>query len=431
MKELSDCTVLVSGHGLEISIAKCFAKKSKRVLYFSPYEEGFSTIRKGIIGDGFENIERCKDIWLAKREVDLWVFPDLHHAGEQLELESQGYSVWGSRQADSIELNRQKFLRLLKETGLDVPEYTVITGLTALRDFLKDKEDLYIKISEWRGDVETTHWRNWGLDQGTLDWWAIKFGPDVKEYVPFIVFKPIDTDLEIGGDTYCVDGQFPKTMLHGIEWKDKSYFASVTPTAEMPEQIQAVMAAFGPIVAPYRYRNQMSMEVRVKDDQFYYIDPTHRLGLPSTSSQLALWTNFPEIVYHGAHGDLIEPEYDDLFSMECVLTLKGEKKCWGVTELPKELEEHVDFGGCCYVDGRYNFPPDDSHGEEVGWLRATGKTPRATLDRMKELVKSLPEGLNANVESLADILKEIESEEEQGINFTDKVLPEPAEVIED
>jgi len=71
-------------------------------------------------------------------------------------------------------------------------------------------------------------------DSGILDVWAVRFGP-AQNMVRFIVCEPIDTPLEIGGDTYCVDGQWPSLMLHGDEKKDKGYIGTVTKREDMPE----------------------------------------------------------------------------------------------------------------------------------------------------------------------------------------------------
>ena len=61
---------------------------------------------------------------------------------------------------------------------------------------------------------------------------------------------------------------------------------------------------------------------------------------------------------------------------------------------------------------------------------ATGNTPLETLDQMKELSEMLPDGLSANVTAIADIIQEIESMAAEGIEFTEKPMPEPAEVLE-
>ena len=46
-------------------------------------------------------------------------------------------------------------------------------------------------------------------------------------------------------------------------------------------------------------------------------------------------------------------------------------------------------------------------------------------------VSKLPDGVSANTESLAALLKEITSAEEQGIEWGNHKLPEPAIVLEE
>lgn len=428
--EPSETTLLVFGHGLELPIAERFARDCKRVIFFSEWEEGFSTINKAVIGDGIPGVERCHDFWDVMPDVDVFVFPDIGHSGLQLYLESLGKAVWGSRRADRLELDREYFLDVLDQVGLEVPKFEVCEGITALVECLREKEDCYIKISKYRGTMETTHFRSWHLDKNLVDYWAIKFGA-VREMIRFLVFDSIDTPLEIGGDTYNVRGQWPSLMLHGIEWKDKAYLAAVTPAGEMPEQVQAVNDAFAPILAQFRYANEWSVEIRVKGDQFYFIDPTTRLGLPSTGSQLELWENFSEIIIAGAHGELVNPVALGKFSCELILSAKSHGEVWPTVEIPKELQQWVKLADCCEVDGMRSWPRDGSDDDEkVGWLVAIEDSPQEVVVRMKEYVKLLPEGLTADIAPLADILKEIETEEKRGIEFSGQELPEPAEVVE-
>ncbi len=112
MKPVSEVTALVFDHGLFLPLAHRMAEECKRVLYHTPSAKAFATLNEHLIGDGFEDIEWCEDIWKVKNEVDLWIFPDIQHSGLQLELESQGRAVWGSRNGDSLEINRQLFNRL-------------------------------------------------------------------------------------------------------------------------------------------------------------------------------------------------------------------------------------------------------------------------------------------------------------------------------
>lgn len=428
MKDVSQATALVIDHGLFISTARRLAKEFKRVLYYRPAEDGFPRINDCIIGSGFPDIEKCEDIWKVKDDVDCFVFPDIGFSGLQLELEKQGFPVWGSRNADSLEIYRQKFHRILKETGLPVPKFVVIKGCAKLREHLKDQEDKYLKISQFRGSMETTHWRSWDLDEGFLDLLACRFGAS-KELIPFMVFDKLDTEIEIGSDTYSVDGAWPSLMLNGLEHKDKGYIGAVTKKEDMPDVLTEVLDAFGPILAKYRCRNQWSTEVRVVDGKGYFTDPTPRGGLPSTASQLAAWKNFGDIVWRGAHGELVDPEPSCKYTAECMISGKSKKEQWPVVELPKELEDWTAFGNCCMIDGRIVFPADDSHGDDLGWLVATGDTLEELIDNLKGHADILPDGLDADTDSLVDLLKEAHTAKKEGVEFGGQKLPEPAEAL--
>ena len=216
-------------------------------------------------------------------------------------------------------------------------------------------------------------------------------------------------------------------MLHGDEKKDKGYIGTVTKREDMPEQIQDVLTAFEPVMKECRYRNQFSMELRDK----VFIDPCCRGGLPSTGAQMQMWKNLPEIIWAGARGELVEPEPADQVVAECVLTMKSEEQAWGKTVIPDELEDDCKLGSCCKIDGAICFPPDDSHGEEIGWLVATGPTIKAVAKSMFEMVKLLPDGVSAATDSLYDLLKGIHEGEKQGIEFGDQPVPEPATVLEE
>lgn len=428
MKSVSEVTCLIVDTGLFLPMAHRMAEECQRVLYWNPDQRGFPSVKQGSIGDGFSHIEKINEIWPHLKDIDLACFPDCQHAGLQDHLESQGIAVWGSRHGIELELGREKFMAALEQWGLDVPKFHVCEGIDELTDYLRDREDIYVKISRWRGDMETTHWRNWAMDSGWLSWVAMSFGP-LKDRMRFLCFDKINTKLEIGADTINVCGNWPTQMLNGIEGKDKCYFATVTERSEMPDQIQLIMSVIGGSLAHYGYRNQISFEVRVKDELALWIDATQRGGQPSTSSQHKLMSNFPTVVWAGAHGELVEPEYSHKYSIECMITSKPDAGCWDVVEIPQELVPWARFANCCFVDGRYCFPPDELRGGDLGWLVAIGDTPTEVLNRAKELADLLPDGLNADVEALSDIIKEVDEMHKEGVPFTDDKMPTPAEVL--
>lgn len=430
-EDFSNKTFLVyDHHGLFLPLAVRLTEGVGRVLYHTPQDRR-DLINDAIIGHGIKGVEWCEDFWLQKKEIDCFVFPDLRHEGEQFELRIQGLPVWGAGAGMSLELKRLFFLDKLNELGLDVPPHELVTGWSNLLAYLKDKEDIWIKMSKWRGSWETFHWRSWKQDWHNLYVWAVRFG-GVMEKLDFICFPKIETDLEIGADTYCVNGQWPSMMLHGIERKDEAYFSAVTKREDMPEQLLQIMDAFSPFLNQVGYACQWSMEDRVmtKEGKHFFIDATTRGGLPSTASFLKA-KNVPEVIWGGAHGELVEIDYGFKFSAECMVKIHGQQGAWDTIVLPDEVKENLMLADCCEVDGQTWFPADDGGGciEEIGWLRATGDTPIEVAKEMNRLADLLPDGANASVEELADVFREIESEHEQGIHFTEKPMPDPEIVL--
>jgi len=426
MKPASECTVLVVDHGLFLPFAQRL--QFQRVLYWSPWEQGFPLFNRCVIGDGYPKIERIDDVWDYRDEIDLAIFPDIQHHGMQQVLAEQGIPVWGSRSADRLEISREYFLRTLRELGMDTPRYKVVRGLTALREYLADEEDRYIKLSKFRGSMETWHWRNAKLDTGKLDALAVKFGP-AREQIPFVVLNPIAANFETGCDTYCIDGHLPKVRLVGQELKDHAYFGALRAVEDMPAEVETVNQAFAPILKQYGYRNFWSTEIRVNDQGVYFIDPTCRMPSPAGESQVALYHNLTDLIWAGAQGELLEPEITDTVAVQAVLTTKAEKGAWQVAEFPKSLRPHLYCGSSCCVDGLTCFPPDDQQGEEIGWLVATGDNPKAAVAKLVELAGELPPGVHADLAAVAELMQEVEAAQEAGVELTEDKLPEPNDIL--
>jgi hypothetical protein len=422
---LKDITCLVCDNGLFIHVARRLAREYKKVYYWSPADRAFPTCRERCIGDGYSDIERVESIWDVKAECDLFVFPDIGFSGLQKELVSQGYPVWGAREGDDLECNRGKFLKMLEGTDLPVPEYEAVEGLTKLREHLKDVEDRYIKVSCIRGDFETFHWRTFSEDETLLDNAAVKLGP-LRELVTFYVFTPIDTEIEDGVDSYCIDGQWPKTVIHGVECKDKSYLGTFQKYEDLPDEMRAVNDAMGPILKKFGYRARFSTEVRITPDhEGYFIDPTCRHGSPPSQCEMEMVGNWGEIIWEGAHGKLVEMEPVAKFGIQACI--KVERHKWAVFNIPEDLDQWVKISFSCKVDGNICVPPDDDReaSVHVAWLVAIGDTIEEAVETLHEYKSKLPDGCHCEVQSIAELIEEINKAEEMGMEFTPQEIPEP------
>lgn len=428
MKTAAESVACVIDKGLFLPIALKLGEQFKKVFYWSPWERDFPTVQNGLVGDGFKQIERVASVWDVSDKCDVFIFPDIGFSGMQLEIVRQGAPVWGARDGDKIECNRGRFLDALKSLGLPVPPHEKIIGLNALRDYLRDKEDKWIKISKWRGDLETFHWRSWEEDENELDKIAVTFGP-AKEYVLFFVFDPIETDIEDGVDTYCIDGALPEFCVHGMECKDKSFLATFTEFSKIPDKVRHYTEAFSLLLADFQYRSFFSSEIRIAGEQSFFIDPTCRAGSPPSQVMTEIYSNLGEIMLQGAHGVCLDPQPAAKFGVQARINFKRDKSSWTTAQIPESIRQWVKCGNCCEIDGRLCFPPTECEGFD--WLVAVGDTIKGAIDNLKEHAAELPCGAECDISSLGELLQEVDEAEASGMEFTDQPVPEPAVVLDE
>jgi hypothetical protein len=428
MKPISESVVAVLDHGLFFHVARRLARDCKKVFYWTPSERAFPVIREANIGGGFEDVERIEDFWAVKDQIDFFMFPDIGFAGLQAELKSQGFPVWGCGCASDIESYRGKFMKTLESVGLQAPPFEAIKGMSKLREFLKDKTDRWIKMSKWRGDWETVHWRDWAQDQMTLVTRETQIGPMAEE-LTYYVFEPIDTTIEDGSDAWFCGGKFPDRIIHGVEAKDKAYLGTFTDFDKLPKPVLDANSAIAPVLKECGYNGFFSTEVRVvSEDDFYFTDPTCRCGSPPSQVMTEMLENFSEIVQAGAHGICLEAVEAADFGMQAMVKIKRNPATWGTATIPDELDQWFKPTPCMKTkDGVLCFPPDEEN--VAGWLVAIGDTIQECADLLNERIGKLPDGLESDMSPMKTLIEEIEALHEQDMEFTAKEVPDPQFVI--
>lgn len=431
MSDISNKTVCVFDHGLFVEVALRLARDFGRVLYYSPWEIGFPILNNCVIGDGFqdENVERVDEIWEHFNDIDLFVFTDIQNSELQLYLESVGKKVWGSRRGDDLELRRSWFKKLQDKLGMPRPEFESITGLSKLRDYLKEHEDRYVKISRFRGCMETWHHINYELSEQMLDHLAVKLGP-LQDAIPFTVETPLVTDIEVGYDGITIDGQWPKFAIQGYEAKDRGLIAAVQEYKDLPEEITKVNDALSGTLKDFRYRNFFSTEIRVVEDESYLIDPTCRCPSPCIEIQLETWANLGEMMWFGAQGEMIDPEPSTMFGVECLIEHTGSDEEWRTLQIPEKSRRWTKLYSVCKHGDIYCIPPFPHSHTTIGMMVGIGDTIEEALEHLKEnaeLLKGQP--VSIPTDALYHTLIEIRKAEEKGIEFTGDKLPEPESAL--
>lgn len=430
MKAVEDVVAVVVDYGTFISIAEKLAETMKKVYYHSPYETEYQDVRACVQGDGLDNVIRLDDFLDPDilDTIDLFVFPDIGFSSLQQHLKRLGKAVWGHMGATDLELYRDFFLDTLKKVGLPTIHSEEIIGLTNLHAYLKKNENKWVKINRFRGNMETWHHQDYTHSLRTLDNLAVILG-GTKEYVTFIVQDDIKSDIETGYDGWSVDGQFPSRSFQGYEKKNELYLASMVSDKDLADEIKLVNKALAPVLANYGYRNWWATEIRVLDGISYFIDPTARMPGMSGEHQLESLSNFANIIWSGANGKLIEPEFEVNFAAIATLHYDAEtadaaiNDSWATLDIPKKVLRWVKLYHYCKLDGLYHFPMDNT--DEVGVVIGGGDSLKEAIDHLAknlEMLKGLP--VHANTVGFASLIGAIEEAEEQGIAFGGKI-PKP------
>jgi hypothetical protein len=431
MSDASQSTVLVVDGGLFFEFALRLSRGFKRTLYHCDITETFPRLHTALIGDGFEGAEVALDLWDAIREADVVAFPDCTQPGLQAELVRQGKPVWGSRKGVRLEWFRREFMERLRKLDLPVADYQMVYGLSALRSHLRDLREQYIKVSRWRGNMETTHWIDWRTSSPWLDDIAVEFG-GAQEDVAFLVFPSIDAVSEVGYDGYFAGGRFPKVSASGVETKDKGYFGAVIAWDELPEPLQEINEAMAPVLADFGYANFWAAELRLSEDgKAWFTDPCCRHASPAGECQLELWKNLPEIVYAGAHGECLDPEPTAKFAAQALMEHRDDKTRWRRLVIPDDVSQWVKlYNPVKTADEVYDLPPLPHSCESVGSVIGLGNTPVEAVERLKEHAAALEgQPVEVRIDSLVDAAVEIEAAAQVGVDLVNEAMPSAAEVM--
>lgn len=302
-----------------IHVAESVVDQFAAVKYFCPWERGFSVARDFLPGLGLTGIERVADFFTALEGTDLVVFTDVGMPGLQEYLRRSGMPVFGSARAAELERDRWRLKTHLQRADIDTSDGYLIEGMDKLRALLQKQDDLWIKFSYFRGNVETYHHRSYAQSRSTLARWEQDLGP-YSDIAQFIIEMPIRSDVcvEVGMDPpWICDGQFPKDFLWGYEQKDAAYVGC---THQLPDRMAAVLRKLRGVLAQYDYRGPLSTETRECDDgSSYLIDLSCRFPEPPSSVHSYLATNWGEMMFGCATGQPVEPDYAGSYAVEIVL----------------------------------------------------------------------------------------------------------------
>lgn len=389
-QDYSNKTVCVVDLGLFVEVAVTLSKSFGRTLYHYPWQSSpFPRSNSKLVGKGLGNIEIADYLWDLIDEVDLFVFPDIFLGDLQQQLVRLGKRVFGSRRGDELEMHRAEAKQHFASLGLPVGPYAVCQGVDDLREYLKENDNQFVKLSVNRGDFETFESPNYKFSEPKLDELESKLG--AKGYTTeFICEDEIKDAVEIGYDGFCIDGQFPDQSLVGIEIKNKGYLGKFTQYADLPLEITDFNTKIAPTLAKYQYRNWYSTELRITGDRTpYMIDLCARAGSPPTEVALMMYQNLPDVMWYGAEGQVVAPEASHEWGAEIIIESSWADKYWQAIQFPEEFRDNIKMRNLTYINDQYYVVPQ-SHGiSEIGAICALGNTKEEAMEQCKEIASQV------------------------------------------
>lgn len=412
MKPASEVTALVVDSGIFHEIASKLGETFRKVYYCVPsWAAAYPSMNLGYIGWGLDNIEVVDSPFRVLDQCDLAVFPDVHFGPMQAALEKQGLKVWGSRNGEECELSRVAMKEHMAELGLDVNTYAVVHGMDALRAYLKDHPGSWVKVDKYRATLETFQCKTYRQVEPKLAEIEYKLGPFGK-IVDFLVEEdlPDDEYCEIGCDAWTVDGQYPKSILAGIEIKGCGLVGVFRDYADLPEPLTRFNKAIAPTLKKYGYRGFFSTENRINSKgDAYQLDFCARAASPPNELYQEFYENFADIVWQGANGIMVDPVPVAKYGAEAIIHSRWAAENWQPIDFPQELKRFVKLRNATKIGGRYWIIPQEGGGTGIGAVTGWGATLKEAQDAVREHAKEV-EGyfVDIDIESLDKGTEEVE-----------------------
>jgi hypothetical protein len=415
LKPASEVVALVVDNGLFVDIARTLGRTFKKVYYCCPWINSFPKPHVAWVGKGFPEIEVIDDPFQVVDQIDLAVFPDIYFGWLQVHLERLGIAVWGGRHGDLMEIDRAGAKRVMKRAGLAVTPYVVVHGTAELRAYLQANDDKWVKISKWRGLMETFYSKNYIMIEPLLDKLEYELGA-FKTQIDFLIENPIADALEGGIDTYSIDGQIPKTIMSGFEIKDEGYVGEWRPFDTVPEVITRYDRVMADVFKVFRYRGFYSTEVRVKDGTPYMIDMCSRCGSPPNELYQLMMRNLPEVVWQGANGILVDPEVIGKWGAEILIHSSWADSHWQPISIKKEFAPYLKLRNSTIIDGKTYVIPQALGLPEIGAVVGYGDTVESAIEMAKEIAETV-EGydVECKVESMDKATEVVRKAKESGV----------------
>ena len=420
MTELSEFKILILDYGNGISFAMKMAEKFGTVYYWSgPYvTNSFPIHNVQDIANNVPNLVKVKEWAEAYEESDMVAFCDSMEPALQHWMRSHGMPVFGCGFADRLEHDRLFLKETLKELGLPVGTYYTAHGLDELEQILMGTENVYCK-GAMRGNGETWFHKNWRLTKRQF----MKLRTEMGLYAnreTYVVEEKIECIGETGFDGFIVGGHFAPIGICGVERKDASFLGRFVRYQLLPECIKMVTDKLAPVFEQMAYTGQHSNEIMIsKDKRGFLLDNSNRIPSPPGEVMMEAITNYPEVVWKIAHGQMPTIEHAHDWVGQVIIKSDIAVEDDSPIIVPDEFKKNVKIKNLSIdEDGTWYYVPSPGLGmKEIGSIIFDADSPDKVIQGIQKIADSI-EGfdIRMDVESLHEAKKSIDKLIKAGID---------------
>ena len=392
MSSLREKSICIVEHGHHLFFAEEFVKSYGKVFVYIMNEDSYLKPDKDTIGSGIDGVhllEFDEDFWklvdFAGDDEIVYFFPDVGQGALQRHLQRLGKRVCGSLASEKFEMDRWYLNECLKQVGLPTVPMKKIVGTTNLRKFLKANPNQVVKISYYRGLIETFLADDpWEMELQIIELDCL-LGMN-KDSMEFICQEIIESELEVGYDGFNVNGQHPQFCMRGPEIKDKAYLGIIT--KETAPLLQYINEKTAPIFAKNKYQGFYHNELRLIDKPWkkfpvtpIYTDATCRTGSPPAEGMLKVYEPhcIAKAVWTMAEGRLPLLRPIAKWMGEVVLMSPKADKAWLHVIIPEKVRPWVMLKDHCVKNGQTFIIPN-GNGGYLGNVIAIGDKPQEVID---------------------------------------------------
>jgi hypothetical protein len=210
--------------------------------------------------------------------------------------------------------------------------------------------------------------------------------------------------------------------MTGIEIKDCAYVGRVMEREDIPEPIRRFSDTFAGDFKKAGYRGFISDETRIgKDKVPYMIDATMRMPSPPGELYGYMFTNFADIVWHGANETMIEPEERAEFGVQAVIHSSWAGDNFQPITIPDKFRDQVRLHSAIRIGEEYYIPPQQEEEEIIGSIVACGDSYEECFDEIRDIAKEI-DGyqIEVDVEAFDKAEEQLEKAAKMGFDFLTK-----------